>query len=176
MPKKTSIKNAKNEDVIVSELYKLIPQLDHEGLVYLVEQAKIHIYNMKVDEHNKAVLVEAGKSVSDAGKTGKAGKATAGGAKSVARNFSIKGTESGSSYYLYYGTNSIMFSRGEMTHLAKIANGPGTDLEIGERLYNWFDRERKDIFALVNIKNKFDEKLKMLVSVIRKGNKYSPVQ
>ena len=168
MAKKTAEKISLNES-LVKELHNLIPQLDHEGLVYLVEQARIHIYNMKVDEHNKAVLAEAEQS--SAGKTKKSKTSGTGGAKPAARNFSIKGTESGSSYYLYYGTNSVMFSGSEMMHLAKIVNGPGSDLEIRDRLYKWFERERMDIFALVNMKDKFDERLKLLVPVIKKSFK-----
>jgi len=167
MAKKPVLKNNKNES-LVNELQNLISQLDEEGLAYLLEQAKIHIYNMKVDEHNRAVLAETEQISSGRTKKSKTSGTTAGGAKPATRNFSIKGTESGSSYYLYYGTNSVMFSRGEMTHLVKIVNGPGSDLEIRERLYKWFERERKDIFALVNIKDKFDIRLNEMITVIKK--------
>jgi TnpA family transposase len=161
MAKKPIVQNP-----LQTELQNLITQLDEEGLVYLTEQAKIHIYNMKVDEHNRAVLAESKNA--PAGSTGKSKKTGAAAAKPAERSFSLKGTESGSSYYLYYGTNSVMFSRSEMIHLVKIANGKGTDPEIRERLYNWFERERMDFFALVNIKNKFDERLKTLAALIKK--------
>ena len=144
-------------------------RLDNESLVYLVEQAKVHLYNMQVDEHNRAVLAEAEKSSS--GKAGRAGKNAAGAARSGAAVFTIKSTESGSSFYLHYKNDDVMFSRGEMTHLVKIVGGPGTNLEIRERLYNWFDRERRDFFSIVSIRDKFDDRLGELVTVIKKNLK-----
>ena len=64
-----------------------------------------------------------------------------------------------------------MFSQSEMTHLVKIVNAPGTELEICERLFNWFNRERRDIFSFINIKNKFDDRLKEISAVIKKSFK-----
>jgi hypothetical protein len=60
-----------------------------------------------------------------------------------------------------------MFSRDEMTRLVKMVNAAGTDLEIRERLYNWFDRERKDVFSVVPAVDKFDPLLKALVKVLK---------
>ena len=106
MAKKGTAKNTKQksttEETLAKELRSLIPKLDVEGLTYLIEQASIHIYNMKVDEHNRAVLGAAEKP--STGKSGKAGKSTKAGAnkqKPETAGFIIKGTESGSSYYLY---------------------------------------------------------------------------
>jgi len=160
--KKTGEKGDEWES-LAGELRSLIPQLDSEGLAFLVEQAKVHLYNMRVDELNKAAAAV------DAGEAGqKRGRLTP---KPAEEEFRIDGTESGSSYYLHYRNNEIMFSRSEMIHLVKIVNAEGTNLEIRERLYNWFDRERKDIFALVPMKDKFDDRLKALVALFRKSFK-----
>jgi len=165
--KKKSVEKDPQYESLAKELRGLIPQLDSEGLSFLVEQAKVHIYNMHVDELNEAAIAEASK----AEKTGKRG-VSGGTAKTVKEaGFTIKGTDSGSSFYLHYRNDDIMFSGNEMIRLAKIVNGPGTDLEIRERLYNWLDRERKDIFALANMKDKFDDRLKNLAAVIKKNVK-----
>jgi len=173
MAKKSTAKNTKkkstNEETLAKELRSLIPKLDVEGLTYLIEQASIHIYNMKVDEHNRAVL--AASETPSKGKSSKAGKTSANKQKSLTGNFTIKGTESGSSYYLYYQNKNVMFSQSEMTHLVKIVNAPGTEPEICERLFNWFNRERKDIFSFINMKNKFDDRLKEISAVIKKSFK-----
>jgi hypothetical protein len=47
---------------LVKELKSLIPRLDSEGLAFLVEQAKIHLYNMQVDELNKTAAQTSEKS------------------------------------------------------------------------------------------------------------------
>jgi len=62
-----------------------------------------------------------------------------------------------------------MFSRDEMIRLVKIAGGKGTDIEIRERLYNWFDRERKDVFSVIPIADKFDSRLKTLAGILKKS-------
>ena len=154
---------------LAKELRSLIPKLDSEGLSFLVKQARVHLYNMQVAALNKAAKAAnaaAARSRSVAEKPRSPGKS-----KSVKENLSIKGTESGSSYYLYYQNANVMFSRGEMAHLVKITNTGGTDFEIRERLYSWFKRERKDIFATVPIADKFDDRLKTLAALIKKSFK-----
>ena len=158
-PKKDAVRES-----LTKELRELIPQLDSEGLAFLVEQARVHLYNMQVDKLNTAAEAANAASARAAGIKRSPGTSKAGDGK-----LRIEGTESGSSYYLYYRNANVMFSRDEMIRLGKIANAPGTDLEIRERLYNWFDRERKDIFALLPLANKFDDRLKALAALIKKS-------
>ena len=47
------------KDSLAKELRGLIPQLDAEGLAFLVEQARIHIYNMQVTELNRIAEAKA---------------------------------------------------------------------------------------------------------------------
>jgi len=162
----TKKKDTRRES-LAEELRGLIPQLDSEGLAFLVEQARVHLYNMQVEELNKAADADA-----SAGAAGpKRGGGAKGSSKAADRKLRISGTESGSSYYLYYGNSDVMFSRGEMIRLVKIVNAKGTDFEIRERLYKWFDRERKDVFATVPIKDKFDDRLKALAELLKKSFK-----
>ena len=172
---KTGVKDTEWESLAV-ELRSLIPRLDSEGLAFLVEQARVHLYNMQVDELNQATIAA---EIADAGSAEKtrqdlsAGKAghERGKAKSEGGTFKISGTESGSSYYLHYRNNELMFSRDEMIRIVKIVNAEGTDLEIRERLFNWFDRERKDAFAVIPMADKFDNHLKIFAAFIRNSFK-----
>jgi len=149
-------------ELLAKELMGLIPKLDSEGLAFLVEQAKVHLYNMQVDEHNRAAIA----ANEAAAKTKSAAKP-----KSGREAYRIAGSESGSSFYLYCPNDEIMFSRGEMGQLVKIVNSKETDLEIRERLFNWFERERRDVFSAIPIANKFDDRLKMLAALIKKSFK-----
>ena len=162
-----TVKKAGEKDEVreslAKELRNVIPRLDTEGLAFLVEQARVHLYNMQVDELNKAAQAANAASAKAAGISRARGTS-----KSAGENLRINGTESGSSYYLRYGNDDVMFSRGEINHLVRIINAEGTDLEIRERLYNWFDRERRDVFAVVPIKDKFDDNLKALVALFKK--------
>ena len=163
--KKTRGKDSERES-LANELRSLIPQLDSNGLVYLVEQARIHLYNMQVDELNNAAEAANAAAAHSASFSGKAGTG-----KSSKENFRIIGAESGSSYYLHYRNSEVMFSRDEMIHLVKMVKARGTDLEIRERLYNWFDHERKDVFATVPLADKFDSRLKALVALLKESFK-----
>ena len=153
-------------ELLSKELKDLIPQLDSEGLAFLVKQARVHLYNMRVDELNKAADAANVASARTASIT-RGQKA----AKPSNETLRIGGSESGSSFYIFYRNSNVMFSRDEMTRLVKIASAPGTDLEIRERLYNWFERERMDIFALVPMADKFDDRLKTLAALLKKNFK-----
>jgi len=155
---------------LAKELKACIPKLDAEGLAFLLKQANVHLYNMQVEKLNKAAMVDyvaaGGRSKASAAKSG----ADAGKTRGVER-LTIGGSESGSSYYLYYQNRNIMFSRDEMSRLVKMANAAGTDIEIQERLFNWFERERKDIFGFLPIRDKFDKQMKALVTLLKKSFK-----
>ena len=162
MAKKTSGNDAQWES-LAKELRGLIPKLDSEGLAFLVEQGRVHLYNMQVEKLNQAAEAADAASARATSLTKKPG--VRGAAKGAVLR--LEGTESGSSYYLYYGNNEIMFSRNEMVQLVKIANGEGTDTGIRARLYSWFDRERTDVFAVVPISGKSDPKLTALAEILR---------
>ena len=174
--KKNVGKDTLNES-LAKELKGLIPKLDAEGLAFLVEQARVHLYNMQVDKLNKAAIAaqtasSKAASIRGSSSSKKSGNSKLSGAsKSVKEELRITGAESGSSYYLFYRNSNVMFSRSEMTHLVKIVNVPGTDLEIRERLYRWIERERQDIFALVPFANKSDDRLKTISALIKKNFK-----
>ncbi|MCL2092701.1 MAG: hypothetical protein FWH12_00780 [Treponema sp.] len=160
------------EDSLAKELRSLIPKLDSEGLAFLIEQARVHLYNMQVVELNRAAQeanAAARRSETVAKRSGK--KEPVGPQKKKGDILEIQGTASGSSYYLYYQNRSVMFSRDEMTLLVRIAHSQSTDLEIRERIYAWFERERMDIFAVLPVKDKFDPLLKSFVSYLQSNFK-----
>jgi hypothetical protein len=149
-------KSAGEREVLAEELRGLIPRLDAEGLSFLIEQAQVHLYNMQVEELNQTLARSSPKT----------GPKT--GPKRVSPDMRIEGAESGSSYYLVYNGDWIMFSREEMVHITRIVSAPGTDPEIRERLFNWFLRERRDVLSSVPMADKSDEKLKKLIALVKK--------
>jgi hypothetical protein len=156
-PKKKTSKKSAELVSLSAELKSLIPKLDEEGLAFLVKQAHVHLYNMQVDALNNTLIKDEERIKVSVSKK-----------KTVAGGFSgIKKSGSGSSYYIVYGNESIIFSREEMELLVKIVLGEGTDLEIRERLYNWLSGERSDLLYAASIGNKFDDKLKDLVSLLK---------
>lgn len=152
-----------NKVLLAKELSSLIPKLDAEGLAFLVKQARIHLYNMQVDELNKAA--QEAYSASARSKTQKSNTQS----RQKKEKFNIDAT--GTGYYLRYQNDGIIFSKNEMVHLVKIVNGQGTDIEISGRLYNWFQQERRDIFAVIPIADRLDSRLKSLAAIIKKNFK-----
>jgi hypothetical protein len=161
--KGSSAAKSKAWESLANELKSLIPKLDEEGLAFLVKQSQVHLYNMQVDALNQTIIKDNERKKEIAVK------------KTVRTNeqgFSgIKMSESGSSYYIVYSNEWIAFSKNEMATLAKIALAEGTDLEIRERLFDWLYRERSDLLYAASIGDKFDEKLKSLVSLLKNNFK-----
>jgi hypothetical protein len=166
-----------SKESLAKELRSLIPKLDAEGLQFLVEQAQVHLYNMQVDKLNQARERPAAAKAAKAGKTGKkaAGKGkTAGTAKAKtgkAEELRLEGTESGSSFYIVYREQWVMFSRDEIAQMVRIASAPVSDLERREHLFSWFERERRDVFATIPIADKFDGNIKKIAALLTKNFK-----
>ena len=171
MPKKTTTKagtkkspgkNAKDEgrESLAKELRNLIPKLDTEGLDFLVKQAKIHLYNMQVDELNETARSIYSDDSKSAAKTNKPKKTEI-----------LKIDATGAGYYMRYDNDGVMFSKNEMARLVKIVNAVGTETEIASRLYNWLRQERIDIFNIVPISNKSDSLLISIARLIKKNFK-----
>ncbi|MDR2049008.1 MAG: hypothetical protein LBP69_06095 [Treponema sp.] len=141
---------------LAAELKSLIPQLDEEGLLFLIEQARVHIYNMQVDALNKSMA-----------RTRQTESAAPG--KSKAAGIDLKISEDKHSYYLSYNNDWIMFNRAEMLQLAKISASPLPDDDKRACLYRWFDRERRDIFGTVPIRSPQSEILSELIRLLNKS-------
>jgi hypothetical protein len=150
-----AVDDAQRDD-LAKKLRSLIPKLNAEGLAFLLEQAQVHLYNMQVDRINEA----------EAARTSKSKAASVPSASP--EDFSIEAAGSGSSYYLVYKGEWIMFSRNEMVHVVNIINAGGTDLETQERLFNWLARERSDVLSAIYVKDKFDGKLKTISALVKK--------
>jgi hypothetical protein len=152
-------------EALAKELRSLIPRLDAEGLQFLIEQAQVHLYNMQVDELNQTM--ERGAAAK--AKTAKAPVKKAAPEKAQKSGLRIEGTESGSSFYIVYQGRYVMFSRDEIARMVKIASAPVTELEQREHLFDWFERERRDVFAEIPIADKFDERLKKITALLKKN-------
>jgi hypothetical protein len=167
--KKSSVKKkigAKDRiwENFAKELRELIPKLDSEGLAFLVEQARVHLYNMQVDELNRAAH-----AADTASARAKKVKIAASGAQKG--RLSFDSNESGTHFYLNYNNDNAIFSKEEITALVKLVYGGETELEVHERLYNWLYRERRDIFSFIPIADKFDDHIKALAKLIKKDFK-----
>jgi hypothetical protein len=130
MPKK---KSAAKKNPALDELVALLPELDDEGIAFLLEQARVHRYNMEVEKLN---------AISDRASAGE-DKAPKRAAASALR---IERSSDGSTYHLVAGGDWKMFTAEEMASLVRIARCGEGEEEVARRLRTWLGRERRDVF------------------------------
>ncbi|MDR1178524.1 MAG: hypothetical protein LBK64_06830 [Spirochaetaceae bacterium] len=148
---------------LAKELAALIPRLDEEGLLFLIEQAQVHLYNMQVDELNQTMLRNAERA--ERGPKAKKPKG------SGQADLGIQVSADKHSYYIVYRGKWVMFTDEEIMQLVKIASAPVDGYEKSIALYRWFERERRDVFGTIPIEGKTDPLLTRLAEVIRKNFK-----
>lgn len=130
MPKKTHSAKTGSKTSAMEELLVLLPDLDDEGIAFLLEQAKVHRYNMEVQKLNDI-----------------AGRSDLGGPRPTpVPALRIERSEDGSTYHLVTGSDWKMLTAEEMAALVRIARSGEAEEEIARRLRSWLARERKDIF------------------------------
>jgi hypothetical protein len=153
---------------LAAELTSLIPGLDAEGLAFLIEQARVHLYNMRVAEL-EAAAGEAERASTRAvklrssGNSSSAPKAVAG----QADGFSIKAASDGSAYDLVWQGKWKMFTGEEMLAMVRIASSKDPVAQVAGRLHRWFSAERSDVFQDIPFSGLADPKLKQLVTLLR---------
>ncbi len=142
--KKVVYKQSAAEKKLVKELNEMASQMDAEGLVFLIEQARVHLYNMEVvalqEEVNKINEQKADLEVMHD-------------AKSKSNKFDIKRSADGSVYHVIHDGKWKMINAEELLKILKIVNAPVEDNEIRLNILHWFFKERSDFvgdFALTD--------------------------
>jgi hypothetical protein len=129
-------KSRAKERPLLEELLALAPELDDEGLSFLLEQAKVHRYNMEVEKLN---------AISD--RVAAAGpRPTPSGPKPTSSALRIERSEDGATYHLVAGSDWKMFTAEEMASLVRISRCGEGDEDVARRLRSWLSRERRDVF------------------------------
>lgn len=147
---------------LARELEALIPELDEEGLSFLLEQGRVHRYNMEADRLNREIeKLDTGRTAAAKGK--KAGKKAED--KGLLR---IERSPSGATYHVIRGGKWKMFNDGEMLSMVKIARSKDPLAEVAGRLYTWIERERPDAFVDLDIGDEGDPVYRELVTLMRK--------
>jgi hypothetical protein len=121
----------KKSSKVLEELLALLPELDEEGLAFLLEQARVHRYNMEVERLNAiAERVATGEERSPVAE------------RSALR---LERSKDGSTYHIVCGSVWKMFTAEEIAALVRIARSDETENERARRLRSWCARERRDV-------------------------------
>jgi hypothetical protein len=119
---------------ILTELLELLPSLDEAGLVFLLEQAKVHRYNMEVERLHAAAELQSGEEQASS-LPGHAGP-----------GLRIERSTDGGTYHLVAGGDWKMFTADEMAALVRICRSGEPEEEVARRLRSWLSRERRDVY------------------------------
>lgn len=161
-----AVKKSALHKKLATELTTLIPELDEEGLAFLVEQARVHRYNMDVMQH-EALLENASANRKATEKKAAANSSSKSSSSKNSSGFSIKKSEGSGAYHVIYRGKYKMFTEEEMLDMVRIAKSKEPILEVAGRLHEWFEKERADTFADLDIGDRFDPAMKELVKFLK---------
>jgi hypothetical protein len=161
IPKKKSPKKLPSQKQrLEQELISLLPDVDEEGLIFLIKQAQVIIHNLQVDRINREVeeLEKRKRST---------GRAAPDGAAREAVDVDIEESSDGKSFYLVLPTTRKVLALEEMRLLVRACYEPKRKSEALNRIYRWMLRERRDILSDGNIQNNTSKLLDALFYRIR---------
>ncbi|UCB47260.1 MAG: hypothetical protein JSV25_07575 [Spirochaetota bacterium] len=133
--KKENDKKVKlSREKLLKELSNLSKEIEEDGLLFLIKQANVLLYNQGVRAVNKKV---SSQKVQQEKKPHKEEKP----------NYEVEIVEKsgGEHFYIVIGGARVFFTRDEMRSLVKICHAAEDEIVAARRLYNWFTRERKDL-------------------------------
>jgi len=132
------------------ELRDAMKEVDEEGLLFLLRQAQVLIYNVRVDRIN-----EAGKQI-----TGEK-------PRQRAAPVSIEETEGGKQIFLTIGRTRKILTPEEMKRIVRICYSAETKSEALRQLFSVLAKERRDILADATIGNPDNPLLEALFTTVR---------
>lgn len=133
---------------LLKELRSLIKDIPEEGLLFLIKQANTILYNMRVDELNRA------KEKLNSRTPGKKQKSSESSGKLdiSSPDISIERSSFGRSFVLVINGSRKIMSESEITKIVRIAYNAEDEEEGAERLFTWFKRNRDDVLLDADLK------------------------
>lgn len=145
-PKKTSAKKPVRalsaRDKLEGELVGMIPEIDAEGLLFLVRQANVLLHNKRVDELNAEMQkLNAGKRQAQK----KAGTTARVGQNVQEITVEVQQSSDAKTYYLIIDGQKHFFTTEEMTAVVKLCFKPERKSDALRFLFEYLDNERKEV-------------------------------
>lgn len=143
---------------LLNELKALLDELDEEGLDFLLEQARVHRYNMEV------------RRLDVAQERRRAGRPAASEAAALRPSPPrVERSEDGQTYHVVFEEHYKMFTAEEMLALVRIAHANADPAEGARGLYRWLARERSDALADLGLKGPGSAGLADLAEVLKRS-------
>jgi hypothetical protein len=137
---------------ILKALRGLITQIDTKGLLFLIKQANILIYNQNVETLNRKLSgIEAQKKRKPHEDTKPCDEA---------EEVVIEEKSGGENFIISVQGIRLFFTREEMRCIVRICHSSKDELDAARRLYAWFSRERSDVLGDCSITKNTNRSLK----------------
>lgn len=141
----------------MKELSAALPQIDEEGLLFLLRQAQVLIHNAAVDRLNReAEELQRKKPARGAPE-----------ARPPAGGVAVEDPGTGKAVFLTLGRVRKVLSRDEVKRLVQICYGAPSKSEALSQLYRVFATERKDILSDAGIRGPASPLLEGVFSAVR---------
>ncbi len=146
MPSKPGrTKKAKSgKDELLSLLAKAAKGLDDEDLEFLLNQAHVLRYNKQVDKLGEEFR-RAKNVVQGVKKKGRHGRSDSETVMTGPGEVEIVEKEESGNFFIVVNNFRILFTRGEMRSLVRICHASADERDAANRLFNWFEKNRKDL-------------------------------
>lgn len=141
----------------IEQITRLLQELNENGLDYIASQVALLVQQQRA-EHSRDEVTAAQDAIMH-------GEAPAG-AAAPGNEVDIEQI-SPQSFVIQVAGERIYFSRDELRALTKIAWGTEEPATAAERLYRWFDRERRDFLLDTGIDGVRDRALEKIYGIIR---------
>ncbi|HOV12738.1 MAG TPA: hypothetical protein PK771_00465, partial [Spirochaetota bacterium] len=142
---------------LTKELSKLIKKIDIDGILFLIQQANILVYNQETDKINNEISKQ---KISNRSK------------KNISKpeedklKIEIIPDSDKKNYVIDINSKRKFFTRDEFIQIAKIShNNPKN--EAINYLFNWFDNERRDFLIDCSIREKNHPVISELIELIK---------
>ena len=151
------------------ELAGLLPQLDEEGLIFLIRQAHVIIHNLQVDQLNQEIDELQGRKQSGqpAGRS-QGGRSQGGRAdEGASARVDIEESATGGTFHLVLPDTRKVLGLEEMRALVRACYEPKRKSAALRRMFRWMEENRRDILTDGDIRGEGSPLLDSLFSVIR---------
>ena len=167
--KQQSKKTSPQKQRLQEELARLLPDVDEEGLIFLIKQAQVIIHNLQVDRINREV--EELEQTKQSPKRGAPSPAPQRRASQGSADVHIEEAPNGKSFYLVFPDTRKIMGLEEMRLLVRACYEPKRKSEALNRMYRWMQKERRDILSDGKIESNSSRLLEALFHRIREKYK-----
>ncbi len=143
----------------IKELNSLLTELDENEIGFLIQQAGVLIHNKKIVS-NPADRERRESQFQKKMNEWKEAK------EEMMERVSVEEGDEGKHFILIMGNYRNFFARDEMKRVVKLCHAADDAKDAGQRLFNWFERNRSDVLKNSGIKSPSDQSLQKIYEVI----------